>query len=144
MRESLWRRERDDLPTVETLRAGERSSGALVAGCLERNSSRAAMREVFGRMKEGEGNESSVGCVGLAGALEGALDASLGDTLDAAEALRFEKNFSSLSRPLAIANVWAGRVMLETRELSVHMVSRDEIPGDSPETGVVIFVKGCW
>jgi len=62
-------------------------------------------------MKEGEGNESSVACVGLAGALEGALDASLGDTLDAAEALRFEKNFSSRSRPFAIANVWARRMV---------------------------------
>lgn len=94
----FWRRELpDDLPMVEYLCASGRSSGVF-GGCLDRNSSRAAMREVFGRMKDGEGNESSAGWTGLVGALEGAVDASL----EAADVLRFEKNFSSLSSPLAM------------------------------------------
>lgn len=77
------------------------------------------MREVFGRMKDGEGNESSVGCTGLVGALEGAVEASL----EAADALRFEKNFSSRSRPLAMVIVLMWRRMLEACKLDIRKVS---------------------
>lgn len=100
---------------VDPLRTGEKSSAVkeeLLAACRTRRSSRAAMREVLGLMKDGEGNDMSVdGVKGLLGVLEGAVDGAV----DTAEALRFEeKNFSSLSNPFAmmkcgLRGVWACR-----------------------------------
>jgi hypothetical protein len=52
------------LLSAEGLRAGEKPCGdreGLGTTCLCEVSSRAAMRDVFGRMNDGEGNESSRG-----------------------------------------------------------------------------------
>lgn len=70
-------------------------------------------------MKDGEGNESSVGCTGLVGALDGAVDVSL----EAADALRFEKNFSSRSKPLAMLSVLMWRRLLRACKLTIRVVS---------------------
>lgn len=71
---------------------------------MGRHSSRAAIREVFGRINEGEGNERSneSGATGLLGAVEGAVDELL-DAVEVVVTLRFEvKNLSNRSKPFAM------------------------------------------
>ncbi len=93
----------EQLLSSESLRSGDcdRRPGDLVPGCLKRNSSRAAIREVLGLIKEGDGKDrSEAGCVGLPGALDGAVE----DCVETVDAFRFEeKNFSSRSSPFAMA-----------------------------------------
>lgn len=70
------------------------------------------MRDVFGLMKEGDGNCISIGVVGLLGSLEGAEDA--------VEALRFPKKRSIRSRPVAIA-------MAEKRGTFLSLVVQEKV-----------------